>query len=146
MRAGRMSVLLVLAAVFSMHGLQCTAADTTAAHTGFAHVQASGSPAAAIPALLPVVSDAQPSSGGVSIAGPAPRTVDQDTRVPRASHASVVCLAVVTGLVVLGMLFTLRKVTASASPEGVSHLRMAWSALAHPLRPPDLAVLCLLRI
>ena len=28
MRAGRMWVLLVLAAVFSMHGLQCMTADT----------------------------------------------------------------------------------------------------------------------
>jgi hypothetical protein len=145
MRAGRMWVWLVLAAVFSMHGPQCMAADTHHADGGSVHVQALAWPEAAAPALLPIM-EAHPDVI-VGMAGMRPAPASQEPPASGAAHAWAACLAVVvSGLTALASLAGLGRRTTSAGWDRTLTVSRSWSARAHRLRPPDLAALCLLRI
>lgn len=148
MRAGRFWVLLVLAALFSMHGLQSMAADSSHAGTAAVHLQgpASLAAAAAAPTTL-VVSDADADRPvGMGVAG----SVDDGREPPAPDMAHVwaaACLAVLaTGLAVVAVWWMSRRGSTSSPRDGAFHRLRPWSARTHPLRPPDLAALCLLRI
>ena len=146
MSARRMWVLLLLAAVFSMHGVQCVAADVDAGHvmTGTAHALV------AAPVQAPSV------GVGLAIASSVAHGMAPGTAVVTAStgdglpaHGAAfwaVCLAIVlTGIVLLGVVALIRTPWARAvRARAPSRLwRAGWSRLP---RPPDLSALCLLRI
>ena len=149
MSARRFCALLLLAAVFSMHGVQCVVADAEAGHglTSTAHawtgvVAAAPSAGAALDVLDHGRSDAVQ-----VIAGLASIAATPVGGLP--SHGVTlwaVCLAVVlTGLVLLGAGLLIRRVPAlvvrARAPSVLWHT--GWSRLP---RPPDLSALCLLRI
>jgi hypothetical protein len=151
------TALLMLAAVFAMHGLQCTsAADSTdAAHTasvvtpaaaaaGGSHLY--GGPTAAM-------ADSAPVAGGHAVADPA--AADRVAEMTDAGHGSMphgwgghlwtLCLAVLAvGLAVLLAQLAPRLI-GLASPALRSARGRARGWLTPP-RPPDLSSLCLLRI
>jgi Family of unknown function (DUF6153) len=146
MSARRLWVLLLLAAVFSMHGVQCVAADVDSGHgmTGTAHAL--------------VAAPVEVSSVGVGLAiassvahGMAPGSVvvTETTGDGLPAHGTAfwaVCLAIVlAGVVLLGVVALIRTPWARAvRARAPSRLwRAGWSRLP---RPPDLSALCLLRI
>jgi Family of unknown function (DUF6153) len=154
------TALLMLAAVFAMHGLQCTsiAVDTSSAGANWVpaadvavagvesmtaastvHGQPAGSPvspvagsaSAYLPGLPPVSGGHDPGHG------PAPHDM--------AGHLWALCLAVLAaGLAVLLALLLPRLLT--LLPAAWARLRTHASTSLAPLRPPDLHALCLLRI
>ena len=149
MSARRFCALLLLAAVFSMHGVQCVVADAEAGHglTSTAHawtgvVAAAPSAGAALNVLDHGRSDAvQVIAGLASIAGTPVGGLP--------SHGATlwaVCLAVLlTGLVLLGFVAKIRTPWARAvRARAPSPLwRAGWFRIP---RPPDRSALCLLRI
>ena len=146
MRARPMWVLVVLAAVFAMHGLPVMAAGSGHPETGTHHVQTPAATGDAASDVLPVASDGHP-SGAAGMAGPGSAPAGQESPSSGVAHAWAACLAVVaTGFTVLGALFLVRAVTPSAGRGGALDRPRSRSVRVHPLRPPDLAVLCLLRI
>ena len=145
MLARPMWVLLVLSAVFSMHGLPAMAVAIQP-DTGSAHVQTPVAAGEAVRDLLPGVPAAHP-GGDAATTGPASAPVGQESPRSGAAHAETPCLGVlVAGLTLLGALLLARRVTASAARGGAFGPTLSWPVQARPLRPPDLAVLCLLRI
>jgi hypothetical protein len=145
MRAGRSWVWLVLAAVFSMHGLPYMAADTGHADMGSVHAQAPAWPETAAPALVPMLDDHPDSADGIVAVSSAP--VTQESPAPGAAHAWAACLAVVvSGISLLVSWAVLRRSATSAGWGRTLAGPPTGSARAHRLRPPDLAALCLLRI
>jgi hypothetical protein len=144
MRAGRIWVWLVLAAVFSMHGLQCTAADTHHADGDSFHEEAPAWPEAAAPALLSIM-DPHPDVT-VGMVGVSPAPASQESPDPGIARTWAACLAVVvSGLTVLASLTGRGGRTTSAGWGHALTGSPSRSARAHPCRP-DLATLCLLRI
>ena len=144
MRAGRMWVLLVLAAVFTMHGLQCVTVDANAEHAAMSSMQGSAlvAPEAVVSALL--LAPAGAHLGMVDL-GSAP--ADDQPAGHGTVHAWAVCFAiVVAGLTLLGLSAIVRNRTVVAGSDRAPVRAPPWSPRAHPLRPPDLAALCLLRI
>ena len=142
MGAGRIGVLLVLTALFWMHGFQSMAVDN--AHADMASVPVLTLPASAAPTSPPIVSDDHLRSVSTTLG---PTAADQESPAPGAAHALAACLAVLaTGLTFLGALRHLRKSGASVSRDAAPDRRRSWAARVQRLRPPDLAVLCLLRI
>lgn len=150
MAGRRWAALLLLAAVFTMHGLQCTsvAVDGTAHAAGPAHAAPlvrtgpapagdSTDPAVAAgpvdtmtpgPAALPAVVD-----GG-------PDTSPHGT----GDHLWTLCLAVlVAGLAVLLAVLALRRV--SLARHALRRPRIRGPGWVAPPRAPDLFTLCLLR-
>jgi hypothetical protein len=147
------TAVLVLAAVFAMHGAQCSAA----AHDPAVHASA----AHAIPVL-----HAAPAAGGAGTPVEAAMdsatmgsTVLTDTVVTAAAaaagsdsgpgswatHLWAVCLAVLAaGIAVLFALFTPRLV--GLSSPALRRARARAPGWPIPPRPPDLSALCLLRI
>lgn len=147
MRADRFWVLLVLAAVFAMHGLQCMAAHTGHMETASVHGQAAASLTAAGPVLPAVVVPDPHPDGLVGMAGVASVHAGQESPAPDVAHVWAACLAVLaTGLTVLGAWWVLRRGTTSSGGGGEFHRPRPRPAWARVLRPPDLATLCLLRI
>jgi hypothetical protein len=146
MPARRMWVLLLLAAVFSVHGVQCVAADVDTGHgmTGAAHALV------AAPVKAPSVGVGLAVASNV-LAGMATGTavVGETTGDVLPAHGATfwaVCLAIVlTGIVLLGVVALIRTPWARAvRARAPSRLwRTGWSRLP---RPPDLFALCLLRI
>ena len=141
-----MWVLLLLAAVFSMHGLQCVAADIDSGHgmTGAAHA--------------PMASPVQTSSVDVGFAvasnvlhGAAPgnAVASDGSGGGLPAHGAAfwaVCLAVL--LTGVALLFFVAKIPTpwarAVRARAPSALwREGWSKRS---RPPDLSALCLLRI
>lgn len=154
MRGRRGLVLLLLAAVFTMHGLQCAAADsgTTTAPHGTVHT----TPAAPDPVLhaagpgmvmesaaamtaAPAAAVAAGTAIGVSLAG------GHDSTPHPAGHLWALCLAVLAAglaamlLVLTGRLGEFRLPLTRRTTGG------PWAWLRPP-RPPDLYSLCLMRI
>ncbi|RFU20603.1 hypothetical protein D0Z06_14915 [Geodermatophilus marinus] len=144
-----MWALLLLAAVFSMHGVQCMAADMDAGH---------GTAASAMPVVHGVASAefvwpaltvvGYQSPGVVPGAGPVAAISGPPHDSPSTSGTAfgAVCLAVLlTGVVLLGVAALIRRVPGSVvrarAPSVLWHAW--WSRLP---RPPDLSALCLLRI
>lgn len=177
MRAARLLVLLTLAAVFAMHGLQCISADPTGTHpaehsamtsTDSMAVMASAVAMTSAVAMAPAVAEApavalavDPAVPGHAIATMAAGTPHGTPAVVAAgpaepvspgsghgwAHALAVCLAVLlAGLAVLAAALLLRRAAPVGSREALlARARSWWAAIRLP-RPPDLAVLCLLRI
>jgi hypothetical protein len=139
-----MWVIVVLAAVFSMHGLQCVTADANVdnASMGSMHGSAMTLPDSVFSTHLLVPMDAH--HGGVDL-GSAP--ADDGPAGQGAVHAWAVCFAIaVAGLALLPVLALLRSRTSAARSDRGLVRAPPWSRRAHPFRPPDLAALCLLRI
>ncbi len=161
MAARGWTALLLLAAVFAMHGLQCTAAGTEHAaghgaapvaaapaalldggpHPGamsFGH-EANGGDHASVPGAAAMVAAAAAPLGGLLGAG-------NDTAPAGAGgHLWALCLAVLAaGLAVLLALLLPRLLT--LLPAAGAGLRTHASTGLAPLRPPDLHALCLLQI
>ena len=141
MTARRMWALLLLAAVFSMHGVQCVAADA-----GAGHAPATTSAHAVVEPLHPV--ESMLGVAARHLTGPAgamPGALD-DGPPAHVSGFAVVCLAVLlTGVALLGVTSLLRRHGAfPLQPRAPTALaRTGWFRLP---RPPDLSALCLLRI
>ncbi|MCF6744891.1 hypothetical protein SAMN04515665_110119 [Blastococcus sp. DSM 46786] len=164
MAARGWAALLLLAAVFAMHGLQCTAVGTdhTAGHgtAGIAVAPAEqlegGLHAGAVspgPDAHSAVHDRNPGSvhAAAAMAAAAPLagllTAGHDSTAPAgaAGHLWTLCLAVLAaGLAVLVALLLPRLLT--LLPAAWARLRAHASTGLAPLRPPDLHALCLLRI
>jgi hypothetical protein len=123
-------VLLLAVAVFSMHGVQCLTADSSAGHAPIAivaHAVVDDGPGEAF-----VVLDAADHHG---VPAPAPA---------HGAEFWLTCLAVLlSGLTVLGAAAWFRMATARSAPGRASpQCRLVgWVRLP---RPPDLFVLCLL--
>lgn len=171
MRAARLLVLLTLAAVFAMHGLQCISADPTGTHPAehsstasrdsmavMASAVAMAPAVAEAPAVAMAANPGVPGHGTATMAAGTPHGAPAVAAAGPAdpvnpgsghdwAHALAVCLAVLlAGLAVLAAALLLRRAAPIGSREALlARARSWWAAIQLP-RPPDLAVLCLLRI
>ena len=165
MAARGWTALLLLAAVFAMHGLQCTAAgaDHAAGHgaaavalapagllDGGAHTSASSTPTdahGAHPDTTPMIVAAAPPAGLLAAAAPPASLLaagHDSTPAEPGGHLWTLCLAVLAaGLAVL-LTLLLPRTPALLDPPW-ARLRTRLPAGLAPLRPPDLHALCLLR-
>ncbi|MCZ2805027.1 DUF6153 family protein [Modestobacter sp. VKM Ac-2983] len=139
------TALLLLAAVFGVHGVQCMAVDPALEHASVAHALTASVdvPApvgqVAVVAALPGHHSAAPQG-----AGEAGATGSLDSW--HDGHALAVCLAVLlAGLTVAGTLVRLRGTVVRLVRGSLSSPRWTTGWSRQP-RPPDLSVLCLLRI
>jgi hypothetical protein len=142
--------LLVLAAVFAMHGLQCMAGGSgmDRGHAPASLVQ----PAGLLIDDLSVQRDTGPSTTARAF-GPErlgahgdPAPVASTSSYPTGSldHLWTVCLAVLSaGLAVL-LIVLVHALTAGRLPALHPDVR-PWPPALHPLRPPDPFFLCVLR-
>ncbi|MCZ2858184.1 hypothetical protein [Blastococcus sp. VKM Ac-2987] len=156
MAARGWTALLLLAAVFAMHGLQCTAAGTdhAAGHgaatvavapagllDGGAHTSAASTPTDAHGAhrdISAMIVAAAAPVAGLLAAG------HDSTPADQGGHLWTLCLAVLAaGLAVLLTLLLPRTPALPGPPR--ARLRPRLPAGLAPLRPPDLHALCLLR-
>ncbi|NEK87367.1 hypothetical protein GCU60_16635 [Blastococcus saxobsidens] len=155
MAARAWTALLLLAAVFAMHGLQCTAAGT--AHTtGHGAAPVASAPAGLLedgphPAMAsPGLEAHSGDHDTAAVAAAAPLAgllgAGHDSAPAGAGgHLWALCLAVLAaGLAVLVALLLPRLLT--LLPAAWARLRTHTSTSLAPLRPPDLHSLCLLRI
>jgi hypothetical protein len=164
MAARLWTALLVLAAVFAMHGVQCTTAADGAGHAAIPAGRAADAVSLAMTGLTPGHATA---TAGIALADPiaavrhaghgdsGPATpADAATVMAAAGHGGAphdaaahlwtVCLAVLAAaLAVLLALLVPRSVQLTAP--ALVYARARLRSLAPP-RPPDLAALCLLRI
>jgi hypothetical protein len=149
------TALLPLAAVFTLHGLQCAVGDHTAGSPGAGGEQHAAVAALTLPAAAAGHAPAPGSVMAAAAAGhaPAPGSVmaaapahDAPKRTPHSTgQLWTVCLAVLAaGLAALLALILPRLVQLARSglPRALADARRALM----PLRPPDLSELCLLRI
>ncbi len=166
-RAARLLVLLTLAAVFAMHGLQCVSADPGGTHPAdhgampsadsmavMAPVASAVSMASAMTAELAdgpdhvtAVEAASPTHGALAVPAAGPAGPANPESGHGWAHALAVCLAVLlAGLAVLAAVLLLRRAAPIGSRQALlARARSWWTAIQLP-RPPDLASLCLLRI
>ena len=152
MRGRRGWVLLLLAAVFTMHGLQCAGADGAAppvAH-GAVHAVADAGPDPVLHVAGPVAAMASAdhmtgtplAAANTAATGSVPP--DHDSSRHGAGHLWALCLAVLAaGLAVL-LLALVRRSTAIRLPLLRRATGQAWEWLSPP-QPPDLYSLCLMR-
>jgi hypothetical protein len=159
MRAARLLVLLTLAAVFAMHGLQCVSADPGGTHpadhgalssTDSAPVMApavSMTTNPAVPGHATAVAAAGPAHGAPAMAATDPAGSSSPESGHGWAHALAVCLAVLmAGLAMLAAALLLTRAAPTGSRKApLARARSWWAAIQLP-RPPDLASLCLLRI
>ncbi len=144
------AALLLLAAVFAMHGVQCMAAGSALDHgsTSLGAVASVGAPATAV--HVGGVAEARPDHGLVAAAHGAEdvgATGSTGGSAPwHDAHVLAVCLAVLlAGLTILGA-SALRRGGAVPLVRG-SPMSARWpTGWARQPRPPDLSALCLLRI
>lgn len=160
------TALLMLAAVFGVHGLQCTSAADGAGHAGTpaGHALSLGStPALGTPPVVPGHAHALATSGMAS-ADPAavlaPGRADSEPAPPALvaaaaaghgdgahdspTHLWTVCLAILAATVSVLLAFLVRRGGRLTAPVLV-HVRARLRSVARG-RPPDLSALCLLRI
>lgn len=151
MSARRVCVLLLLASVFSMHGVQCVAADVDAVHgtTGAAHASDDLSAGALAPLMDPALAAVGDLMSG-AVSGPVVLVVAADMSqngLPLHSAAfGAVCLAaLLAGVVAMAAAAFIRRAPPSRvrARAPASPWHTGWSRLP---RPPDLFALCLLRI
>lgn len=142
----RLGVLVLLVAVLSMHGAQYVSAGVHAPPAATAGHPFDVAVVAALPlAPVPLADDLEMTlvpelSAATSVV--AARTMPGNS-IP--AHAWSLCLAVLlAGLVLLGAALGHHRTPGPARPS-LSWLREAVPSSV-PLRPPDLSVLCLLRI
>jgi hypothetical protein len=143
------TALLLLAAVFAMHGLQCVASDPAMEH-GSSSLAAVPSVVGGHAAAVHLAAAGMPDHVDVAAAaGVRDAAATASTGLPSPwhdAHALAVCLAVLlAGLTILGAVARLR---GRAIPLVRGSPRRGRRFAAWPLRarPPDLAILCLLRI
>ena len=143
------TALLLLAAVFAMHGVQCVASDPAVEHgsSSLAAVSAVGGRAAAVHLTAAA---GMPDHFGVATAGgvrDAAPTPSSGLPAPwHDAHVLAVCLAVLLGgLTILSAVARLRG-RAIPLVRGSPRRRCRFAAWSVRPRPPDLSVLCLLRI
>ena len=145
----RLWTALLLAAVFSMHGLQCGAADSPWEH-GSTSLGAAASVGVPVAAIQTVVSAGVPDHSHVGpMHGVRDAGASGSTSLPspwQDAHVLVVCLAVLlVGLTIRGASARIRGMAIPfvRGPPGPCR----WSTgLSRQPRPPDLSLLCLLRI
>jgi hypothetical protein len=148
-------VLLLLAAVFTMHGLQCAGADSadpSGAH-GPIHAIAAAEPHPVLHVVGPVTAmasadhmTASPLAAAVTAATVGvPLGTDHDSSPHGAGHLWALCLAVLAaGLAVL-LLALVGRSLAIRLPLLRRAIGRALGSFSPP-RPPDLYSLCLMRI
>jgi hypothetical protein len=141
------TVLLLLAGVLAVHGLQCAAdGGHGATHVPAASVvltTLSTGHADAAPAVTALVA---PASGEHTSATTTATAGDRGTGAPHesAGHLWTACLAVLAAAFAV-LLAVLLARPAQLLRQALAHARARLGSLAPP-RPPDLSVLCLLRI
>lgn len=152
MRSVRMLAMLVLAAVFSMHGLQCVSADVGGTHTGthtdMAHMRAApagaGGEVTVVAASVVTTVSADALTGGK--VAPGAKASSHPAPVHSGAHALAVCLGILlAGLAFLAAVLLIRRTPPGGRGAGLVRARSWWDSIQLP-RPPDLASLCLLRI
>ena len=145
----RLWVLLLLAAIFSMHGAQYIAADAGLRHAEAAVAQHGAEDPLDDESLSgSMVADEQlqqadPPLGATAMAG---QPGQSDSSHDVAAHLWSLCLAIMyAALVLLAAASLIGRVAAPVRRGVASHLSLftGWSRLP---RPPDLSALCLLRI
>ena len=155
MRGRRGWVLLLLAAVFTMHGLQCAGADSGAssgAH-GTVHTSAAAEPDPVLhlvgPGAAMASADdmaASPLAAAVTAATVGvPLGADHDSSPHGAGHLWALCLAVLAAGLAALLLTLARRLPEIRLPLLRRAIEQASGWLSPP-RPPDLHSLCLLRI
>lgn len=148
-------VLLLLAAVFTMHGLQCAAADSAAPSGGHGavHALAAAEPGPVLHLVGPVAAMASadhmtaspPATAGAAVTVGVPPGAGHDSSPHGAGHLWALCLAVlVAGLAVL-FLALVRRSPATGLPLLRRAVGRALGSVGQS-RPPDLYSLCLMRI
>ena len=142
----RLWVLVLLAAIFSMHGAQYIAADAGVRHPAAAVAQHGTEERLAAGSLAgSMAADDQGQQGDPSLSATA-MAGQPGPGHGVAAHVLSLCLAILyAGLVLLAAASLVGRVTAPVLSRGASHLSLftGWSRLP---RPPDLSALCLLRI
>lgn len=147
MTAPRWSVLLLLSAVFGMHGIQCMGADSSmpTPHAADAASSASASPHVAIPAEVAAVTAVllPAPEGAPSVVGAAVDRAGHRGPAGLMDHLGAVCLAVLAAG--LGALVLVLSRVRSVRP-GVLRRRVhRWLSSLDPPRAPDIHFLCVLR-
>ncbi|WP_407062152.1 hypothetical protein [Blastococcus montanus] len=144
------AALLLLAAVFAMHGVQCVATGWTLEHGSPSFGPAASVGASASSAHVGAVGDAMPDHGHVPDthgAGDAGATGSSGLPAPwHDAHVLAVCLAVLlAGLTSLGALVLRRGLAVPLVRGSPTPCRWPRGWSRQP-RPPALSALCLLRI
>lgn len=154
MQGHRAWILLLLAAVFTMHGLQCAADDSGTASATHA-ISHAGGVGGHEPVLHPdalgaalTSADHRAASPLTAAVAPAPASVPvgagHDSDPHAAGHLWALCLAVLAaGLAALSLALAGRLLEVGL-PRARPHHRSLRAWLS-PLRPPDLHSLCLMR-
>ena len=144
MPSRRWWIVVLLTAVFSMHGVLLISPSGGEAPGGAGaaqHEMAESSAAESLPDVAGV--SLSGSEGALATSGePLPAT---DPGHGIGAHLWSLCLAVLAGMALLGALMVAGRLTAAIAGTAVRLLRGIgrWPG---PPRPPDLAALCLLRI
>ncbi|MGY2004454.1 DUF6153 family protein [Blastococcus sp. SYSU DS1024] len=145
MRTRRWTALVLLAAVFALHGVQCLAGSTDlhAGHAGPAGMAAhpADQPGGVVVTSGGSVPGHPAASSAAALAGAGHEGAPDGT----AGHLWTVCLAVLAAGLAL-LLAVLAPRPARVVPRGLARARARAAAGSLPLRPPDLSALCLLRI
>ena len=148
MSARRTGVLLLLAAVFAMHGVQCMASDV-AGHGMTGSVHAPSAVSAQVPDIDSALAPAPhllPAAVSVQVTSAVVAGIFPDDFSPHGSALVAVCLAMVlTGVGALAAAALIGRASATSvrarAPSPLWHTW--WSRIS---RPPDLSALCILRI
>jgi hypothetical protein len=150
MRAARLLALLILAAVFSMHGLQCVAADAGTTHPD---VEAAHGPLVEVAesvvlSMAAAMADGVGGSAHLDALESSSAASGHPGPMHSVVHVLTMCLAVLmAGLAAMGALLLLRRVSAATAADVGALVRArSWWSSVEARRPPDLAALCLLRI
>lgn len=148
MASRRLWVLLLLAGVVSMHGVQVIFADPGGAPAAAATIE-HGTGGGLAGSLLPsasVADDAHMAGGTAELTAADAKSMPEGSGHGVASHVLSLCLAVIlAGLALLAAASAVRR----APPAFLAYLDLRPRRLAAHFRlprPPDLSALCLLRI
>ena len=142
-------VLLVLAAFFSMHGVQCIAADSVAMEHMGASAAAVASAGTSIEMVSSPADHAVPSTAAVhsstdgSAAGLHPSGHGSPMNSAM-SHLGAACLAVLSATLAALVAVAIALAIASFVP-ATRPSAPRWTQRLSPLRPPDIFSLCVLR-
>jgi hypothetical protein len=149
MAARLWTALLMLAAVFAMHGLQCTSAAAQSVGVAPAHI-ATAAPTStdghSAGATAPGPADLMAADQAVT-GPPAAASADPghgSTPHGSAEHLRTLCLAVLAAGIAVLLAMTGARLIQLASP-ALRRARTRVSGWLPPPRPPDLFALCLLR-
>ncbi|MGN6687551.1 MAG: hypothetical protein ACTHK1_08435 [Actinomycetales bacterium] len=148
MTAPRWCALLLLAAVFGMHGVQCMGADSPMVAP---HAHASGALTPPMPSAHVMGDDSlaaavAPSAENLLPAGPVMAAGTHEPKQPTGlmDHLWAVCLAVLSAVLAAIALLLLKKRRPSIPAPPMARGHRWWTGLDPP-RPPDIYCLCVLR-